>query len=231
MKGVTLLEFLVAISLFSLILFLSYHSFEEQRFVVNQIESRTRPEEESNYRMLLIKHFVEKSSSRLKVDPFLEGSQIFFPDLSFGSVTQKNAFSIAHIVGDPFPFIHFGNSWKVPLTSEVERSKTYLLAGSDSSGNFGWVYCTADQVYSGTDYLTVTFTPLMQKPLPEEGTLIEVEIYGVLFQNHTLFWISPGGSQQPYFDGLDSFEYTWNNPMVTIAWQKGAIKAEFRCVL
>src|SRR6185295_10121487 len=117
MKGVTLLEFLVAISLFSLILFLSYHSFEEQRSVVNQIESRTRPEEESNYRMLLIKHFVEKSSSRLKVDPFLEGAQIFFPDLSFGSAPQKNAFSIAHVVGEPFPFVHSGNSWQVPLTA------------------------------------------------------------------------------------------------------------------
>jgi prepilin-type N-terminal cleavage/methylation domain-containing protein len=231
MKGVTLLEFLVAISLFSLILFLSYHSFEEQRSVVNQIESRTRPEEESNYRMLLIKHFIEKSSGRLKADPFLEGAQIFFPDLSFGSEPQKNAFSIAHIVGEPFPFIHSGNSWHVPLTSGVEKKKTYLLAGSDSSGNFGWIYCTADQVSSATDHLTVTFTTLMQGAIPEKGTLIEAEIHGVLLQNHTLFWMSPGGSQQPYFDGLDNFEYTWNNPMLTIAWQKGAIKAEFRCAL
>jgi prepilin-type N-terminal cleavage/methylation domain-containing protein len=231
MRGVTLLEFLVAISLFSLILFLSYHSFEEQRFVVNQMESRTRPEEESNYRMLLIKHFVEKSSQRLKVDPFLEGAQIFFRDLSFGAEPQKNAFSIAHIVGNPFPFVHSASSWKVPLTSGVERKKTYLLAGSDNSGNFGWTYCIADSVSSGADSLIVNFTPLLQGPILEKGTFIEVEIHGVLFQNHTLFWISPGGSQQPYFDGLDNFEYEWNNPMLTIAWEKGVIKAEFRCAL
>jgi len=227
-----LLEFLVSISLFSLIVFLSYHAFEEQKTMVNQMESRTRPEEESNYRMLVIKHFLEHTSQRLAVDPFLECADVFFPDLSFGSAPNKNAFSVAHISGEPVRFVRFGSDFLVPAGSPVEKKKTYLMAGCDITGNFAWNYYVCEQVSNGLNGLIVKLKPLQSAPpVMEKGTLIEAEIHGFLYQNQTLYWISPGGSLQPYFAQLDAFEYTWSTPTLTISWQKGAIKAEFRCLL
>jgi hypothetical protein len=232
MRGVTLLEFLAGVSLFLLLLLFSYHAFDAQNFLLNNVSARTQPEEESNYRMLLVKHFLERSTQKLKVDPFLEGATIFFPDLSFGEgPPQKNAFSVAHITGLPISFVREGANHKVPASAVIAKQKNYLVTGCDSNGNFAWTYASAEAVWQTAEGFTVTFKKLTSGAEIEKGTLIEVELHGFLFQNQTLYWISPGGAMQPYLSTIDSFEYNWNNPALTIGWKNGIVQMEFRCVL
>jgi hypothetical protein len=232
MRGVTLLEFLAGASLFFLLLFFSYHAFDSQKHLLKDITIRTEPEEESNYRMLLIKHFLERSSRKLKVHPFLEGATIFFPDLSFGeSPSQENAFSIAHVTGQPVCFIRDDPNHKLPAGTVITKGKTYLMTGSDNNGNYAWSYATAEDIWQTDEGFTVKFNKLTTGAEIDKGTLIEVELHGLLYQNETLYWISPGGALQPYLSGIDSFEYNWSNPDLTIAWKYGIIQMEFRCVL
>jgi hypothetical protein len=232
MRGVTLLEFLAGVSLFMLLLFFSYHAFDAQKYLLNDISARTQPEEESNYRMLLVKHFLERSTQKLKVDPLLEGATIFFPDLSFGeSPPQTNAFSVAHVTGLPIFFVRESDNHKVAPTAAIAKQKTYLMTGSDSNGNFLWSYAIAEAVWQTAEGFTVKFKRLTAGAELEKGTLIEVELHGFLFQNQTLYWISPGGAMQPYLSTIDSFEYNWNKPALTIAWKNGIVQTEFRCVL
>jgi hypothetical protein len=200
--------------------------------LLNNISARTQPEEESNYRMLLVKHFLERSTRKLKVDPLLEGATIFFPDLSFGeSPPQANAFSVAHVTGLPISFVRDNANHKVPASAAITKQKTYLMTGSDNNGNFVWSYAIAEAVWQTAEAVTVKFKKLTAGLEIEKGTLIEVELHGFLFQNQTLYWISPGGAMQPYLSTMDSFEYTWNNPALTIAWKNGIVQTEFRCVL
>jgi hypothetical protein len=232
MRGTTLLEFLVAISLFSVILFLSYHAFEEQRKTLSFVESRARPETESNFRILVLKHVLERSSERLKTDPFLEKAELFFPDLSFGSLPDPKSFSAAIVVGQPIRFIRSGAEIMVASGSAVEKKKTYLLAGSDAKGAFGWRYDLCEQTSNQPAGIILKLKSLQPSPpVLENGTLIEMEVHGFSYQNNTLYWISPGGAVQPYFAGLDRFEYTWNKPTLIVAWQKGELQTEFRCEL
>lgn len=227
-----MLEFLAGVSLFLLLLFFSYHAFDAQKSILKNISAQTQPEEESNYRMLLIKHFLERSTQKLKVDPFLEGATVFFPDLSFGeSPPQNNAFSVAHITGTPVPFLRTGANHQVPAGAAIAKQKTYLMTGSDSTGNFVWRYAVAEAISQTAGGFTVKFKKLTTGAELEKGTLIEVELHGFLFQNQTLYWISPGGAMQPYLSTIDSFEYTWNNPSLMIGWKRGAVQMEFRCAL
>jgi hypothetical protein len=231
MRGVTLIEFITAISLFFVLLFFSYHAFDSQRRLLKQITVRTQPEEESNYRLLLIKHFLDRSSQRLKVDPFLEGAPIFFPDLSFGKTVLKNAFSVAHATGLPISFQRSGNEYKVPPNALLQTQKTYLMTGCDAGGNFGWNYASTEEIRTTTEGFTVRFKPYTSGPELEQGKLIEIEIHGFLFQNQTLYWVSPGGSLQPYLSSLDSFDYIWSDGSLTVHWKTGLIEMEFRCAL
>ena len=232
MRGATLLELLVAISLFSIIVFLSYQSFEQQRTTLKSVESRARPETESNFRMLVIKHFLERSSARFKVDPYLENTDVFFPDLSFGIQPDPHKFSAAIAIGQPIRFVRSGSEFLVAAGSPVEKKKTYLLAGCDSTGTFGWRYDTCEQVSTTASGVLMRLKSLQKAPaLLEQGTLIETEVNGFVFQNNTLYWVSPGGAMQPYFADLDRFEYIWNKPTLIVTWQKGELQTEFRCEL
>jgi prepilin-type N-terminal cleavage/methylation domain-containing protein len=230
MRGVTLLELLVGITIFSVIVFLTYHTLERQRNLLNGMESRARPENESNYRLLVIKHFLEHSSERFRTDPFLESAGFFFPDLSFGSEPDPAKFSAAVAIGQPMRFVRSGSSVLVALGSPVEKSKAYLLAGADSDGNFAWSYDRCAKVSNSPTGLILQLQPLQTSPSAlEKGTLMEAEIHGFVYQNNILYWISPGGAMQPYFSNLDAFEYTWNKPILAVRWQKGEARTEFLC--
>jgi hypothetical protein len=231
MRGATLLEFVAGISLFLVLLTLSYHAFDAQRRLLNRMEERVTPEEESNYRMLLVKHFLDKCSHKLKVDPFLETVPAFFPDLVFGQSPQKSAFSVIHVTGIPIRFERSGASARVPVNSGVQAGKTYMLAGSTDAGEFGWSCELAEKTWSTTTGEMLTLKNLSGTPSPQKGTLIEVEVHGFSFQNQTLYWISPGGALQPYLRSLDSFAYEWLPPTLTVQWTKGPVKMEFRCAL
>lgn len=228
----TLLEFVAGLSLFLVLLFFGYHAFDSQTRLIKNMKARTEPEQESNYRLLLIKHFLERSSERLRGDPFLEEAPIFFPDLSFGKSTQKNAFSVAHVTGSAaLPFVRSGFHYKVQPGAPIDPEKTYLIAGSDMGGNLSWNYAKADQVLPSAQQTLVRMEPYTNNPEVQKGSLLEVEIHGLLFQNQTLYWISPGGAPQPYLTPVDSFEYIWNEPALTIRWKTGLIRMEFRCAL
>ena len=229
MRGLTLMEFMASVSLFLVLLFFGYHAFDSQRRLLNNVNEQIVPEKESNYRLLLIKHFLERSSLRLRVDPLLEGAPIFFPDLKFGTNPQKNAFSIAHVTGIPYSFLRSGAHYRVASGAVLEEDKTFLMAGSDIDGNFSTNYVQADQVWTTTEGLNVRFDSLTTNPEIVKGKLIEVEIHGFLYQNQTLYRISPGGALQPYLSSLDAFQYTIQNQFLTVRWQSGAIQMEFRC--
>ena len=231
MRGVTLLEFLAGLSLFLVLLFFSYHAFDSQTRLIKNVSARTEPEQESNYRLLLIKHFLERSSLRLRGDPFLEGAPIFFQDLAFGKSVQSNAFSVVRVTGLVLPFERSGFHYKLQSGAGVNPDKTYLITGSDSAGDFSWNYARIDQILPSAQQTLVRMEPFTMNPEVQKGSLIEVEIHGFIFQNQTLYWISPGGAYQPYFTPLDSFEYTWSEPNLTVRWKKGLIRMEFRCAL
>jgi hypothetical protein len=231
MRGVTLLEFLAGLALFLVLLFFSYHAFDMQTRLIKNISARTEPEQESNYRLLLIKHFLERSSLRLRGDPFLERAPIFFQDLSFGKSAQSNSFSIARVIGLVLPFVRSGFHYKLQPGAALNQDKTYLVAGSDSGGDFSWNYTRLDQVLPSAQQTLVRMEPFTMNPEVQRGNLIEVEIHGFVFQNQTLYWISPGGAYQPYFSPLDSFEYDWHEPNLSVRWKTGLIQMEFRCAL
>src|SRR5687768_3129628 len=231
MRGVTLLEFMAALSLFLGILFFSYHAFDSQRRLLGNLQARAIPEQESNYRLLLIKHFLERSSEGFQLDPMLESSPIFFPDLQFGASPQGNAFSVAHVTGQPFPFLRSGAAHTLNSDAVIQEDKTYLLAGSDFSGAFSWNYAIAGRVTPTANGLIVDFNVITANPEIEKGKLIEVEIHGFLYQDQTLYWVSPGGAAQPYLSALAHFEYAWNDPALLVRWKKGLMETEFRCTL
>src|SRR5687767_3558669 len=119
MRGVTLIELLAGMSLFLILLYFSFHAFDSQQKLLQTIAVRSQPEQESNFRLLLVKHFLERSSRQLKVDPLFEGIPIFFSDLAFGKTVEPHAFSVVHISGDPIPFARTGIHHKMPLGAGV----------------------------------------------------------------------------------------------------------------
>jgi hypothetical protein len=231
MRGVTLLEFLVGMSLFLVLMFFGYHAFDLGRKLHRNIASRTRPEIESNYRLLLMKQLLERSSERLRVHPFLEGAPVFFPDLSFGTKPQANSFSVARVTGLPILLMRSGSNYKMQAGAVLQEEKIFLLAGSDGAGNYCWNYARTEQISKVGEDTFARFHFYTTNPQVEKGVCTEVEIYGFLFQNQTLYAVSSGGALQPFLSPLDSFEYNRNNDTLTIRWQSGAIGVEFRCVL
>jgi hypothetical protein len=180
---------------------------------------------------LLIKHFLERSSRKLSIDPAFESVPIFFPDLSFGTSNQPQAFSIVHVSGQPIPFLRTGTNYKFPLGSGIEAQKTYLLAGADGGGNFTWMYARAQKIWTINDELSATFERFTSNADPEEGKLIAAEVHGFLWKDQTLYWVSPAGALQPYLSGLQSFEYSQQNGLLSVRWKVGQAEMEFRCVL
>ncbi len=229
MKGVTLLEFFLTVSFFLTILFFGYHAFDLQKDLLVRTISRTRPEEESNYRAILLKHLIEDSSRKLQIDSMLEGATIFFEDLAFGNQARTDAFSVVHVQGSPVHFLNSGSDYTVPSGSRIVPGNNYLLAGSDSNGNYGWGYYKALQVSNTASTLALKLQPLQSDPRLEKGTLIEVEIHGFLFKNSTLYRISSGGATQPFLEPLDEFRYSWDGTVLTVTWRRGAISMEFKC--
>lgn len=226
-----MIEFLAAMSLFLVLLFFSYHAFDSQQQLLKKIIVRTEPEQESNYRLLLLKHFLERSSHRLKLDPLFEEVPVFFPDLSFGRTSEPNCFSIAHVTGSTVPFVRTGVNYKMASGAAVEEKKTYLMAGSDSAGQFGWNYAEAEKIWTIPDAMMAKFVPHTSGPELEKGKLIETEMHGFLYTDRTLYWISPSGTRQPYFSGLHSFEYIQDGPLLRLQWEIGQVKTEFQCEL
>lgn len=226
MKGFSLLEFLIATSFLLVMLLSGYQAIESQWHLSKKMLSRTRPEEESNYRMLVVRNFVHGSTEKQKLDPFLAEVPLFFTDLSFGKTQQKDAFSLAIPRNTPRRFQRENNLYRIPLIPAVKEKQLMLLAGVNSKDQFDWNYATVLQVLIDKQWQTLKLDFLLQRDLMDYGALVEVEINGLSFKNNTLYWISPAGQPEPFFSLLNAFGYEWDQQKLSVFWQAGLIDSK-----
>lgn len=221
MKGFSLLEFLVATSFFFMILISGYNAMDSQNHLLRGMLARTRAEEESNYRLLVLQTVLQGSAEKLKRDPMLAEAVRFFEDLNFGTEPRKDAFSFPVPIGDPIRFEWDGNQITVPSSSTISGKKLLLLAGANGSGAFEWNYARVLQIntFGGMQQLKVQF--VLKKDFIQFGSLIEVDVNGIAFQDNSLFWVSPAGQYEPFFESVEEFRYDWQSPRLRIFWKAG----------
>lgn len=226
-SGFSLLELLVAMSIFGVIIFCGYQALDLDRQLFHQMIIRTKPEAEANYRQLLIQGLISHSSEGFKRDPFTEEAPHFFPDLNFGQETTADKFSIVRSTSDPVPFKKEGSLFRTPSKPAMQQNQVVLLAGGDGSGNFQWNYAkiTSSSITGNDQYLSLI--PLSTNDEVQFGTLQQVDVWGFSFHDDTLYLISPTGTPEPYF-ALDSFTYQWNRPLLTVQWKPDLTDASFR---
>jgi hypothetical protein len=221
MKGFSLLEFLVATSFFLTILLSGYQAFDSQSKMFQEMLGRTRTEEESNYRLLVLQTLLQRSSEKFKMDRMLAGAACFFEDLNFGATKREDAFSFAIPQGDPIRFEWNGSGVDIPTSMKISGKKLLLLGGSDSNGKYEWNYARVLQIVSTPGAQQLTLQPLLKKDPIQYGSLIEVEVDGVAFQQEQLFWVSGTGQYEPFFEPVEEFHYEWKSPRLRVMWKAG----------
>ena len=231
MKGFSLLEFVAATSLFLVIVLFGYQNFDFEQQLSLQILHRTRPEQESNYRLLVLNGLLRNCSEKLKQDPLLENVPVFFSDLALGKEAREDAFSIVRPVGLPEPFVKTGTLYRVPLDSSLQEGKLVAMAGATDEGLFGWNYAKVARLVAKPDQLLLKLDSLKEKPLLLDGSLIEVEFHGFLFRNQTLYWITQSGQTEPFFGPLEGFHYTWKDPQLFLFWETDFVSVQFPITL
>jgi prepilin-type N-terminal cleavage/methylation domain-containing protein len=214
--GFSLLELLVAMSIFGVIIFCGYEALNSDRELFHQMIIRTKPEAESNYRQLLIQGLISHSTEGFKRDPFTEEAPHFFQDLNFGQETTADKFSIVRPTSDPAPFQKEGSLFRT--SAKLKADAVLLLAGCDTGGNFQWNYARISHVSVIGNYQYLALTALSTNDEVQFGSLQQVQVWGFSFHQDTLYLVSPSGSSEPYF-AVDSFSYQWNKPLLNLQWQ------------
>jgi hypothetical protein len=227
MRGSSLVEFLCAIAFFLTLVLSGYKALDAEMQISQMMINRTKPEKESNYRLLAFKAFFESAASRFKKSAMLSEMPYFFSGLDFGQTPSTDSFSIARPMADPAPFIKVGPVWRVPLGSAVAVDTVVAVGGMTTSGNYGWNY---GKIMS----ITIQPTELhlgLQLFLAEEnftsGFFAPVEVHGFAHNNNALYWIGPSGQSQPYFAPVEVFQYDWNGSRLKINWHAGMIQSSF----
>lgn len=226
-KGFSLLEFLVATSFFLIVVFTAYKTVATERDLFLGMAARTRPEEESNYRLLVIKAFFQNVSAALKKDVLLAEAPFFFPDLQFGQVPNPQEFSIARPLSDPVPFVREISLYRIPSGIPLPVGTLLLLAGVNSGNGFDWNYARVVRIQTGATDQKLQLQFLLPRSQLDSGKLVPVDLHGFSLRNQTLYWISPAGQPAPFFGKLDDFSYEWNNTQLKMAWRKGLIASTF----
>jgi hypothetical protein len=226
-KGFSLLEFLIATSFFLTVVFTAYKTAATERDLFLGMIARTRPEEESNYRLLVIKAFFQNVSAAFKKDAMLAEAPFFFPDLQFGQVPNAQEFSIARPLSDPIPFAREVSLYRIPLGIALQPGNLLLLAGVNSANEFDWNYARLIRIQTGTTDQKLQMFFLLARSQLDSGKLVPVDLHGFSLRNQTLYWISPAGQPAPYFGKLDDFSYQWNNVQLKMGWRKGLISSSF----
>lgn len=227
MKGFSLLEFLIATSFLLLMLLSGYQAFDSQLHLSKEMFLRTRPEEESNYRLLVVRNTLNGSSEKQKLDPFLAEVPLFFTDLNFGKQKRADAFSIAIPRNAPRRFQRENDSYRIPLVPSVQIKQLLLLAGVNSKDQFDWNYATVVEVLPESQWQILKLNFLLARDPLDYGALMEAEINGLSFKNNTLYWVTPAGQSEPFFSLLNGFGYEWNQQQLTVSWQAGQIDSKF----
>ena len=229
MKGFSLLEFLAGSSIFLAGLLLMYSNVDTEKDLLDRSIARTRPEEESNYRLLILKNLLQDSATGFSADPFLEHAPHFFPDLDFGIATRADAFSIARPLAS---IVSFQLATKTTVVCArpypLQTGDILALAGVTNAGNFDWNYARVKQAFSDRTY-SVEFE-LTRDP-PVAGSLVNVQVDGFVFQNSSLYWVTGSGPLQPFFGPIDDFRYLWNGRQLTVFWRTGSIEADITATL
>jgi hypothetical protein len=227
MRGSTLVEFLCAITFFLTLVLSGYKALDAEMQLSQMMISRTKPEKESNYRLLAFKAFFQSSASRFKKSAVLSEVPYFFSGLNFGQPSSTDSFSIARALEDPAPFIKVGPIWRVPLSASVAVDTVVAVAGITTAGNYAWNYGKVLTINSQPTELHLD----LQLFLPEEdftsGFFAPVEVHGFVHNNNALYWIGPSGQSQPYFAPVERFQYQWDGSRLKICWQAGMIESSF----
>jgi len=231
MKGFSLLEFLVATTLFFSIVFAGYASWNSEKDLLGEVLQRSRPEEESNYRLLILQNLILNASDGFRQNLFLEKAPFFFPDLDFGQSPVPNAFSVVRPLGPSIRFERAGGAYRIPAVPALNPGSVVVMAGCSDTGQYDWNYARVSSVsVSGNDQnLTLNF--FLSRSKLDFGSLMEVEIDGFSYQSQTLYSISPSGQSEPFFGPLDEFQYSWKSPQLRIFWRAGLIEAHFTTTL
>lgn len=226
-RGFSLIEFAVATSFFLVLILTGYGAVSTENDLLAAMIARTRPEEESNYRLLVIGAFFQNASAQFKKNFLLQETPFFFPDLQFGQKPVVNEFSIARPLSDPIPFERDLNAYRIPLGIAIQPGNLVVLSGVNGSSNFDWNYARILKVTPDVSSQILNLQFLLARTQLDSGVLAETEIHGFSFRNQYLYWISPKGQPSPYFGKLDAFSYQWSPPQLKIFWQKGLITSDF----
>lgn len=225
--GFSLLEFLAASSIFLALILGGFGFLDREVHLHNRMLRITRPEAELNYRMLLVRSFFDGTTSVFGADPFLGNAPAVFPDLQFGRSPQPHAFSVSHGNGAPQRFVREGPRLRCDATVLVPAGSIILVAGPDPTGAYTWDYeRVTNSVIVGSDQYLEASTLAARAP-PELGTLMTVDMYGLVYDQGHLYWVQPSGEWSPFVD-LDDFTVVLENPTIRIRWRSGAIQSEFK---
>lgn len=226
-RGFSLLEFLVASSIFAGVILGGYEFLDHELRLHRHILRLTRPEAELNYRMLIVRTFLEDATRGREADPFLAQAPAVFPDLQFGQEPEDRAFSVACPIGGPVRFARDGTALRVSGAGPFQAGTVILLAGATDSGEYLWDYLRLEVVTAtGVDQL-LQGVSLLDRSLPDLGTLIPVELHGLAFRDGTLYWVQPSGTLSPFTD-LDDFHCSQIGKLIQINWELGNIRSSFR---
>lgn len=222
-RGFSLLEFMIATTFLMIVIVSGFGALDFERGFIHRMDGRTAFEQESNYRMTVIKALLDDSSQRLKPDVFLERAPTCFPGVDFGQEPATDSFSIARPVSRPNRFERDGETFVTERALE-DQKHIVLLAGLDLEASYQWNY---GRVASTEPPCRYNIAFLLDKPPLEAGALVEVEMYGVQFRNSTVYLLNPGGSGSPFFSRVDSFAYELQPPHVRVQWSRKSVRTEF----
>ncbi len=230
MRGSTLVEFLCAITFFLTLVLSGYKALDAEMQISQMMISRTKPEKESNYRLLAFKAFFQSSASRFKKNPALAEVPYFFSGLDFGQTSSADSFSIARPLADPAPFIKVGPIWRVPSGSSVTVDTVVVVAGVTTNGNYGWNYGKVLTITPQASELHLELQLFLAEENFTSGFFAPVEVHGFAHNNNALYWIGPSGQSQPYFAPVEVFQYEWNGTRLKINWHAGMIESSFTVI-
>jgi hypothetical protein len=227
-KGFSILEFLLGMSLFLFLLIYGYSGFDLESRLIGQMTARSRPEEESNYRLLVMKNLLQNARIPFLQDWRLANIPIFFTDLNFGKTLRSDAFSVARSQGPPLEFVENSGWIEMSKASSFAKGDLLALAGASGSGTFDWTFAKVSEVASPEK---IKIDDLLSRTAVVSGCLMKIEIDGFLYRKGTLYAVSSSGQNQPFFGPLESFQYSWEAPQLLISWKSGFMNCDFRATL
>jgi hypothetical protein len=227
MRGSSLVEFLCATSFFLVLVLTGFKALDAEMQMSQKMIDRTRPEEESNFRLLAFKAFFQSSAARFRKSAVLSEIPFFFSGLDYGRQPSTSSFSMARPMADPMPFIHEGFLWRVPLNSPVAIGTNVALAGMTSDAEFTWNYGRVTDVRPQPQELHLLMSLFLTQLDLQSGYFVPVEMHGFAHNNNALYWIGPSGQSEPYFGPVEEFSYQWSSNRLIMSWRSGLIQTSF----